>query len=161
MFLFNDSDCWTTSSCFENAHPRIIEASDQIAQILQHDLDVSFMLYFFGIQLLQGSLTLLFATFKFDTNAGFAVVNACEVVVRATEACFSTFSTDYQRHFRNAMLRARAYARGKRLDCCEPKWVLMFFLARYRWSASGTGLHILRYTEQNTVILDLPVFSRS
>jgi hypothetical protein len=71
-------------------------ASECVKGILECDPDISFMPYFFGIQLLHGSLLLLLVAYRLQADSGTAILSACEAVIRATEACFVTLPTDYQ-----------------------------------------------------------------
>ncbi len=71
-------------------------ASECVKGILECDPDISFMPYFFGIQLLHGSLLLLLVAYRLQADSGAAILAACEAVIRATEACFVTLPTDYQ-----------------------------------------------------------------
>jgi len=71
------------------------------------------MPYFFGIQLLQGSFLLLLIVERLQKEAGEGILNACEVMIRATESCVVTLNTEYQRNFRQVMRSAVAQARGR------------------------------------------------
>jgi arabinolytic transcriptional activator AraR len=115
-------------------------ASECVTQILERDPDISFMPYFFGIQLLHGSLLLLLVAYRLQADSGAAILAACEAVIRATEACFVTLPTDYQRQFRNVLRSATALARGRRSNPLDTEKQLTFVLARYRWSRNGAGL---------------------
>lgn len=66
------------------------------ADILEYDPDLSFMPFFFGIYLLQGSFLLLLTADKLQGDASPSVVRACETIVRAHEACVVTLNTEYQ-----------------------------------------------------------------
>jgi hypothetical protein len=57
---------------------------------------LSFMPFFFGIYLLQGSFLLLLTADKLQGDASPSVVRACETIVRAHEACVVTLNTEYQ-----------------------------------------------------------------
>src|SRR5690606_37804062 len=59
----------------------------------------SFMPYFFGIYLLQGSFLLLLIADKLQGEASEAVITACETIVRAHEVCVVTLNTEYQVRF--------------------------------------------------------------
>jgi hypothetical protein len=115
-------------------------ASECVKKILEDDPDVSFMPNFFGIQLLHGSLLLLLVAYRLQEDSGAAILSACETVIRATEACFVTLPTDYQRQFRNVMRSATGLARGIRSNPADTEKQLTFVLARYRWSRNGAGL---------------------
>lgn len=101
--LFEDLDFWTSSPSFKDSMSHTISASEAVKSILTHDPDISFMPYFFGIQLLHGSLLLLLVAYRLQADSGAVILDACESVVRATEACFVTLPTDYQRQFRRCI----------------------------------------------------------
>lgn len=138
--LFEDADFWTSSLGFKDSMSHTMAAAECVTQILEHDPDVSFMPYFFGIQLLHGSLLLLLVAYRLQGDSGAAILAACEAVIRATEACFVTLPTDYQRQFRNVMRSAIALAKGRRNNPADTEKQLTFVLARYRWSRNGAGL---------------------
>ena len=73
-----------------------IAAADAVSQILEVDPDLSFIPYFLGIQLLQGSFVLLLIIDRLQTKTDPRIINACEVIIRATEACVATLDTEYQ-----------------------------------------------------------------
>lgn len=98
--LFDDNDLWISSQSFVNATSHAVAAAEAINDILEYDPDLSFMPFFFGIYLLQGSFLLLLIADKLKEAASPAVVRACETVVRAHEACVVTLNTEYQRNFR-------------------------------------------------------------
>ncbi|KIW23316.1 uncharacterized protein PV07_11525 [Cladophialophora immunda] len=138
--LFEDADFWTSSLGFKDSMSHTMAASECVTQILECDPDISFMPYFFGIQLLHGSLLLLLVAYRLQADSGNAILAACEAVIRATEACFVTLPTDYQRQFRNVMRSAIALAKGRRSNPRDTEKQLTFVLARYRWSRNGAGL---------------------
>ena len=140
--LFEDLDFWTSSPSFKDSMSHTISAAASVSSILLHDPDVSFMPYFFGIQLLHGSLLLLLVAYRLQGDSGAVILDACEAVVRATEACFVTLPTDYQRQMRNVMRSAIALARGRGVKGgrVETEKQLASVLARYRWSREGAGL---------------------
>lgn len=140
LYLFDDSDLFTSSLSFKDSISHTMAASECVTQILEEDPDISFMPYFFGIQLLHGSLLLLLVAYRLQTDSGTAILTACEAVIRATEACFVTLPTDYQRQFRNVMRSAIGLAKGRRSDPADTEKQLTFVLARYRWSRNGAGL---------------------
>jgi hypothetical protein len=107
---------------------------------LHFDPDVSFMPYFFGIQLLQGSFILLLFVDRLQNDAGERILNACEVVIRATESCVVTLNTEYQRNFRQVMQSALAQAKGRPVNLGEIRHRRKAILALYRWTRNGTGL---------------------
>ncbi|KAJ9610548.1 hypothetical protein H2200_005325 [Cladophialophora chaetospira] len=96
IYLFEDADFWTSSLGFKDSMSHTMAASECVKGILECDPDISFMPYFFGIQLLHGSLLLLLVAYRLQADSGAAILAACEAVIRATEACFVTLPTDYQ-----------------------------------------------------------------
>jgi arabinolytic transcriptional activator AraR len=138
--LFEDKDFWTSSPTFASATSHALAAAESVEQILRYDPDVSFMPYFFGIQLLQGSFLLLLIVDRLQKEAGGGILKACEVVIRATEACVVTLSTEYQRNFRQVMRSAVAQARGRPVNHSEVRHRREAVLALYRWTRNGTGL---------------------
>ena len=138
--LFEDTDFWTSSSAFAAATSHAMAAAESVEQILLYDADVSFMPYFFGIQLLQGSFMLLLIVDRLQAEAGEGIIRACETVIRATEACVVTLSTDYQRKLRQVMHSALAQARGRPVNHDEVMFRRRAVLALYRWTRNGTGL---------------------
>ena len=57
--LLDDDDLWISSQSFIDATGHAVSAAEAINEILEHDPDLSFMPFFFGIYLLQGSFLLL------------------------------------------------------------------------------------------------------
>jgi hypothetical protein len=94
--LLDDNDLWISSQSFTTATGHAVSAAEAISEILEHDPDLSFMPFFFGIYLLQGSFLLLLIADKLQGGANPNVVKACETIVRAHEACVVTLSTEYQ-----------------------------------------------------------------
>lgn len=94
--LLEDHDMWISSESFLTAMSHAVGAAEAAADILEHDPDLSFMPFFFGIYLLQGSFLLLLAADKLQGDANPSVVRACETIVRAHEACVVTLNTEYQ-----------------------------------------------------------------
>lgn len=94
--LLDDNDLWISSQSFISATSHAVSAAEAINEILDNDPDLSFMPFFFGIYLLQGSFLLLLIADKLQGEASPSVVKACETIVRAHEACVVTLSTEYQ-----------------------------------------------------------------
>jgi hypothetical protein len=94
--LLEDHDMWISSESFLAAMSHAVGAAEAAADILEYDPDLSFMPFFFGIYLLQGSFLLLLAADKLQGDANPSVVRACETIVRAHEACVVTLNTEYQ-----------------------------------------------------------------
>ncbi|PWY72181.1 xylanolytic transcriptional activator [Aspergillus sclerotioniger CBS 115572] len=139
--LLEDHDLWISSESFVSAMSHAVGAAEAAAEILEYDPDLSFMPFFFGIYLLQGSFLLLLAADKLQGDASPSVVRACETIVRAHEACVVTLNTEYQRTFRKVMRSALAQVRGRILeDFGEQQQRRKEVLALYRWSGDGSGL---------------------
>ncbi|KAF7719087.1 Arabinolytic transcriptional activator [Penicillium ucsense] len=138
--LIEDKDFWTSSPAFASTISHALEAADAVQQILRFDPDISFMPYFFGIQLLQGSFLLLLIVERLQKEAGDGILNACETMIRATESCVVTLNTEYQRSFRQVMRSAVAQARGRPVNPSEIRHRRKAVLALYRWTRKGTGL---------------------
>lgn len=94
--LLDDNDLWISSQSFVSATGHAVSAADAISGILDYDPDLSFMPFFFGIYLLQGSFLLLLIADKLQGEASASVVKACEQIVRAHEVCVVTLNTEYQ-----------------------------------------------------------------
>lgn len=138
--LIEDKDFWTSSPAFASTISHALEAADSVQQILRYDADISFMPYFFGIQLLQGSFLLLLIVERLQQEAGEVILSACETMIRATESCVVTLNTEYQRSFRQVMRSAVAQARGRPVNPSEIRHRRKAVLALYRWTRKGTGL---------------------
>lgn len=139
--LFDDDDLFIGSQSFVNATGRAVAAAEAINDILEYDPDLSFMPWFFGIYLLQGSFLLLLIADKLQGEARSDVVRACDTVVRAHEACVVTLNTEYQRNFRKVMRSALAQVRGRNAeDFGEQQARRREVLSLYRWINGGTGL---------------------
>lgn len=96
MSLFDDRDLFMATPSFTTTVANAIAAADNVSHILDVDPDLGFVPYFLGIQLLQGSLPLLLIVDRLQTETDPKIINACEVIIRATEACVSTLDTEYQ-----------------------------------------------------------------
>lgn len=94
--ILDDNDLWISSTSFISSTAHAVSAAEAIGDILKYDPDLSFMPYFFGIYLLQGSFLLLLIADKLQGEASEAVVTACETIVRAHEVCVVTLNTEYQ-----------------------------------------------------------------
>lgn len=94
--LLDDNDLWISSQSFISATGHAVKAAEAVSDILEHDPDLSFMPFFFGVYLLQGSFLLLLIADKLQGDASPSVVKACETIVRAHEACVATLNTEYQ-----------------------------------------------------------------
>ncbi|KAK4618137.1 Xylanolytic transcriptional activator xlnR [Fulvia fulva] len=139
--LLDDNDLWISSQSFISATGHAVSAAEAINDILDYDPDLSFMPFFFGIYLLQGSFLLLLMADKLQGEASPSVVKACETIVRAHEACVVTLNTEYQRNFRKVMRSALAQVKGRMTeDFGEQQLRRREVLALYRWTGDGTGL---------------------
>lgn len=94
--LLDDNDLWISSPSFIEAMGHAVSAAEAAESILEYDPDLSFMPFFFGIYLLQGSFLLLLTADKLRSDVNPSVVRACETIVRAHEACVVTLNTEYQ-----------------------------------------------------------------
>lgn len=94
--LLDDNDLWIASQSFLDATSHAVSAAKAVADILENDPDLTFMPFFFGMYLLQGSFLLLLIADKLQGEATSDVVQACETIVRAHEACVVTLKTEYQ-----------------------------------------------------------------
>ncbi|MCJ1293114.1 hypothetical protein MMC34_004667 [Xylographa carneopallida] len=139
--LLDDNDLWISSQSFISATGHAVNAAEAISDILEYDPDLSFMPFFFGIYLLQGSFLLLLIADKLQGEASPSVVKACETIVRAHEACVVTLNTEYQRNFRKVMRSALAQVKGRvSEDFGEQQLRRREVLSLYRWTGDGTGL---------------------
>ncbi|KAI5795659.1 fungal-specific transcription factor domain-containing protein [Geopyxis carbonaria] len=140
--MLDDNDLWISSNSFISSTAHAVSAAEAISNILKYDPDLSFMPYFFGIYLLQGSFLLLLIADKLQGEASEAVVTACETIVRAHEVCVVTLNTEYQRNFRKVMRSALNQVRGRGApeDVDEQKQKRREVLQLYRWCGSGSGL---------------------
>ncbi|MCJ1382263.1 hypothetical protein MMC17_005376 [Xylographa soralifera] len=139
--LLDDNDLWISSQSFISATSHAVSAAEAISDILEYDPDLSFMPFFFGIYLLQGSFLLLLIADKLQGEASPSVVKACETIVRAHEACVVTLNTEYQRNFRKVMRSALAQVKGRiSEDFGEQQLRRREVLSLYRWTGDGTGL---------------------
>ncbi|KAE8828951.1 hypothetical protein PTNB85_08139 [Pyrenophora teres f. teres] len=140
--LLDDNDLWISSQSFVEATGHAVSAAEALNEILEYDPDLSFMPFFFGIYLLQGSFLLLLIADKLQGEANPNIVRACEVIVRAHEACIVTLNTEYQRNFRKVMRSALQQVRGRGMDehaeLAQQRRREM--LSLYRWTGDGTGL---------------------
>jgi len=94
--MLDDNDLWISSQSFVTATGHAVSAAKAVGEVIEYDPDLSFMPYFFGIYLLQGSFLLLLFADKLQGDVSADVVQACETIVRAHEACVATLDTQYQ-----------------------------------------------------------------
>ena len=159
--LLDDNDLWISSQSFITATGHAVSAAEAISDILEYDPDLSFMPFFLGIYLLQGSFLLLLIADKLQGEANPSVVKACETIVRAHEACIVTLNTEYQvsfstpflyepkhvvadipqRNFRRVMRSALAQVKGRGAEeFGEQQQRRRELLSLYRWTGDGRGL---------------------
>ncbi|KAL5118139.1 hypothetical protein ACEQ8H_003974 [Pleosporales sp. CAS-2024a] len=138
--LLDDNDLWISSQSFIDATGHAVSAAEALHEVLEYDADLSFMPFFFGIYLLQGSYLLLLIADKLQGEATPNIVRACEVIVRAHEACIVTLNTEYQRNFRKVMRSALQQVRGRGMDEHVAQQHRREMLSLYRWSGDGCGL---------------------
>ncbi|MCJ1277551.1 hypothetical protein MMC21_005364 [Puttea exsequens] len=134
--LLDDNDLWISTPSFQNAMSHAVAAAEAISNILEYDPDLSYMPFFFGINLLQGGFLFLLTAEKLAGEANEKVVRACENIIKAHEACIVTLNTEYQRHMRKVMRSALAQVKGLGDQQLKRREVL----ALYRWTGDGTGL---------------------
>lgn len=141
--LLDESD-WLSTPEFQAATGHAVSGAAAIREIMIYDPELSFMPWFWGIYLLQGSFLLLLVADKWQSNASPAVVAACGVIVRAHEACVVTLNTEYQRNFRKIMQSALAqvHRRLPEESIEQQRRSRRETLALYRWSGKGKGLAI-------------------
>ncbi|KAK7892766.1 hypothetical protein LTR67_007003 [Exophiala xenobiotica] len=140
--MFDDKDFWMLSPAFGSTKDHAIEAAEALNQILDVDPDLSFIPYFMGIFLLQGSFVLLLVIDRLQGQTDPRIISACEMVIRATEACVATLDADYQRKYRQILRSAVMQARGRSIPERISKDRRRAVLALYRWTRNGTGLAI-------------------
>jgi hypothetical protein len=139
--LLDDEDHWVSSASFRNATKHATSAAEVIPSIFDNDLDLSFMPWYWGIYLLQGSFLLLFVADKLQTQLAPSVLSALQSIVRAHEACAVTLDNEYQRNFRKIMISAVGQIKGR---VAEDNFSLQQrrreALSLYRWNGGGGGL---------------------
>ncbi|KAJ5097489.1 hypothetical protein N7456_008210 [Penicillium angulare] len=132
LFLVEEKECWT-SPAFSSTISHTLQATSWLKKILEFDPDMSFMPFFFSIQLLHGSLPVLLIVERLQRMSGEDILNACEIILRATESCLVTRSTDHQRNFRQLMRGAVAQARGRPVSASEIQRRRKAVFALYLW----------------------------
>ncbi|KAJ5291200.1 hypothetical protein N7478_000451 [Penicillium angulare] len=132
LFLVEEKEFWT-SPAFSSTISHTLQATSWLKKILEFDPDMSFMPYFFNIQLLHGSFPVLLIVERLQRMSGEDILNACEIILRATESCLVTRSTDHQRSFRQLMRGAVAQARGRPVSASEIQRRRKAVFALYLW----------------------------
>ncbi|CAG7923815.1 unnamed protein product [Penicillium olsonii] len=135
-FLVEDEQCWT-SPAFASTISYSLNAASCLRRILHFDPDASFCPFFFGIQLFQVSFPMLLIVERLQEKCGKDVLNACEVMIRATEACLVTRNTDYQKRLRQLMRSAVSQSWGRPVSASDTKSRRKAVFALYLWTRRG------------------------
>ncbi|ORY85724.1 fungal-specific transcription factor domain-domain-containing protein [Protomyces lactucae-debilis] len=138
--MMNDADGWISSDEFIGATTHAVTAAEAVSTILRIDPDLSYIPFFLGIYLLQGSFLLFLIVDKLEQDADDAVIEACETYIRAHESAITTLDTVYQRNFRRVMRSTLNSIRYKVRSTDEEKEKRRELLTLYRWSGDGRGL---------------------
>lgn len=140
--LQNSVSDWITSPSFNECAGSAIKAAEVVSQILRDDPELSLMPYLFGIYLFHGSLILLLFADRMSSVHGGpneSVERACEVIIRAHEACIVTLNTEFQRVFRKVMritlMLVQAQARNLHSESTQGRGLQDF---PGTWAADGT-----------------------
>ncbi|KGO46253.1 Transcription factor, fungi [Penicillium expansum] len=142
QFLLEDKEFWT-SPAFTSTISHSLDAAFWLRQILQLDPDISFIPYLFGIQLIQGSFPLLLIVERLQDKSEEDILNACEIMMQATDSCLVTRNTYYQRTFRQLIRSAVSQAWGRPVSAGE--------IRRRRKAVFDLWLWIRRKTNWSTV----------
>lgn len=140
--LLEDDNLWICSPSFLAATSNAVSAAHAVEEILELDPDLSFMPYFLGIYLLQGSLILLLLADKLQVDTNDGVIKACETLVRAHEAAVVTLNTEYQRNFRKVMISTLSQIKGVGHSREMSQAKRRELLSMYRWTSLSNGLAI-------------------
>ncbi|KAJ5193405.1 hypothetical protein N7449_009547 [Penicillium cf. viridicatum] len=138
QFLLEDKELWT-SPAFTSTISHSLDAAFWLRQILQLDPNISFMPYFFGIQLLQGSFPVLLIVERLQDKCGEDILNAGEIMIQATESCLVTRNTDYQRKFRQLIRSAVSQFWGRPVSASEIRRRHKAVLDLWLWIRRGTN----------------------
>ncbi|OJJ43214.1 hypothetical protein ASPZODRAFT_74828, partial [Penicilliopsis zonata CBS 506.65] len=140
MSMLEENDDWITSPRFMKCASHAIAAAQSLAHILTFDPELAFMPYLFGIYMLHGSfILLLFADRMPQLGPNESVEQACEIIIRAHEACVVTLSTDFQKTFRKALRSTLLSFQGTNpsVDFSKARRTV---LSVYRWTRGDRGL---------------------
>lgn len=118
---------------------RCVKAASSLHDILNMAPDLGFKAMFFGIFLYHGSTIPWAITATYNQEADAAMVEACEVYVRAFEASNCTYQAEYLRKMRRLLLLTLSEIRGVPLTKTD-KNLQNHILRLYRWTGDGTGL---------------------
>ncbi|CZR62111.1 uncharacterized protein PAC_12008 [Phialocephala subalpina] len=125
--MLDNPSHWITPQSFVKCAKHAVLASSAVSEILQHDPELSFMPYLFGIYLMHGSFILLVFADQMEMTTSETVSQACETIIRAHEVCVVTLNTEYQRNFRKVVRSALYSAQG-----------IVVFIVDEQWERSGS-----------------------
>lgn len=128
-----ESNDFGTSSVFADTVSHTIEADFWLKQILRFDPDTRFMPSFFGIQLVLAGFPVLLVVERFQKESGTDILNAGETIIRATESCLVSRSTEYGKMFRQVMRSALSQAWGRPLSGSEIRRRRQAIVHLYQW----------------------------
>ncbi|CAI7592765.1 unnamed protein product [Penicillium bialowiezense] len=137
LFLVEEAEFWK-SPTFLSTISHTLDGTSWLRRILHLDPDVSFMPYFFGIMLFQASFPMLLIVERLQNKCGKDILNACEVLIRATESCLVTRNTDYQRKFRQLIRSTVSQAWGRPVGASEIQRRRKSVFNFYLWTIRGT-----------------------
>jgi hypothetical protein len=136
LFLLEEQEFWTLTA-FASTVSHILNSVFWLRRILQLDPDMSFMSYFFGIQLFRGSFPVLLIVERLQNKTGEDILNACETIIQATESCLVTRNTDYQRKFRQLLRSAVSQAWGRPVSADEIRHRRKAVFTLWLWTRRG------------------------
>lgn len=137
LFLIEEARFWK-SPTFISTISHASDGTFWLRRILDLDPDVSFMPYLFGIMLFQASYPMLLVVERFQSKSGKEILDACEVMIRATESCLVTRNTEYQRKFRQLMRSTVSQAWGCPVSASEIQRRRKAVFSLYLWTRRGT-----------------------
>lgn len=138
QFLLEDKEL-RTSPAFTSTISHSLYAAFWLRQILQLDPEISFMPYFFGIQLLRGSFPVLLIVERLQNKCGEDILHAAEIMIQAAEYCLVTRNTYYQRKFRQLMRSEVSQAWGRPVSACEIRRRRKAVFDLWLWIRRGTN----------------------
>jgi hypothetical protein len=124
---------------FRDISNRCVMAATALKTMLSEGPDLGFKTMFFGIFLYHGSTIPWAIAANFKQEADAAMIEACEVYVRAFEASNCTHQAEYLRKMRRLLLFTMSEIRGTPLSKTD-KNLQNHILRLYRWTGGGTGL---------------------
>ncbi|KAJ5332136.1 uncharacterized protein N7506_005919 [Penicillium brevicompactum] len=137
LFLIEEAEFWK-SPTFISTISHASDGTFWLRRILDLDPDVSFMPYLFGIMLFQASYPMLLVVERLQSKSGKEILDACEVMIRATESCLVTRNTEYQRKFRQLMRSTVSQAWGCPVSASEIQRRRKAVFSLYLWTRRGT-----------------------